>query len=124
MNFPNSKVKFHADNGAADNDVDADSEDNFHGVSSDNDENVDSEDNCHADAVANDGNADSEDNFHADDSIEFVSQQQWSAAGAFPFSNTLPSDDAVVSYHSHTKRRKKLYIHTTAGAFLFQLPAV
>ena len=50
------------------------------------------------DTFLHDDGADSEDNFHADDSIEFVSQQQWSAAGAFPFFNTLLSDDAVVPF--------------------------
>ena len=84
--------------------------DKFH-VCPDNDENVDSEDNCHADAVANDGNADSEDNFHADDSIEFVSQQQWSAAGAFPFFNTLLSDDANVPYIERSFTYIQLLVH-------------
>ena len=106
--FVDSKDKFHADDDAPDKDVDADSEDNFHGVSADNDENVYSEDNCHADAVANDGNADSEDNFHADDSIEFVSQQQWSAAGAFPFFNTLLS---VVPYIESSFTYIQLLVH-------------
>ena len=92
--FVDSKDKFHADDDAADKDVDADSEDNFH-----------------ADAVANDGHADSEDNFHADDSIEFVSQQQWSAAGAFPFFNTLLSDDAVVPYIESSFTYIQLLVH-------------